>query len=263
MTMAEGNLAGRPALQPLRSAPTLSEEAATQLRERILAGHMRLGERLVEAQLARDLGVSRGTVREALAQLRAEHLVEEIPRRGTFVTDIGERDVEDLFDLRSGLETTAVRLALKRDADGLAGDLDALVKQMRAAAEAADHDALARLDFEFHAAICQRSGNARLIGVFRTHTSLLRVLIALEEREYYPDPSNVVREHREIVDAVRGGDLASVQAQIVSHLDDAKARLMELTRSRDSTSPAGAPAAAAGAPRPVQRPAVSRQQPEP
>lgn len=235
--MTDDDLGDSPsALQPLRSAPTLSEEAAGQLRERILAGHIRLGERLVESQLARELSVSRGTVREALAQLRAEHLVEEIPRRGAFVTNMEERDVEELFDLRAGLEATAVRLALKRDKDSLVEALDTIANQMQAAAESSDHDALANLDFEFHATICNLSGNARLIGVFQTHTSLLRVLIALEEREYYPDSSKVVHEHRGIVDAVAGGEPIAAQAQIISHLDDAKARHVELSRARATAS---------------------------
>jgi GntR family transcriptional regulator of gluconate operon len=105
MTEAEGtNVRGDGNLAPLRRAETLSDMTTELLRERILAGDFNLGERLVEARIARRLQISRGPVREALRQLRAEGLVREEPRRGVFVVDLTVDDVREIYELRAAIE---------------------------------------------------------------------------------------------------------------------------------------------------------------
>ncbi len=91
-------------LEPLRPAETLSHRTTDVLRERILAGEFAMGERLVEASIARQLQISRGPVREALRQLRAEGLVREEPRRGAFVADLTIDDIREIYDLRAAIE---------------------------------------------------------------------------------------------------------------------------------------------------------------
>ena len=112
------------------SSPTLSERSAELIRERILAGDFASGDRLVEAKIAEQLGISRGPLREALKQLAAEGLVREEPRRGTFVATPTADDVRDIYDLRAAIEGRATRLviangdpaaleALRRAVDGI------------------------------------------------------------------------------------------------------------------------------------------------
>lgn len=100
MTEAESNNIRDWNFAPLRRAETLSDRTTELLRERILAGDFGLGERLVEARIARQLQISRGPVREALRQLRAEGLVREEPRRGSFVADLTIDDIREIYDLR-------------------------------------------------------------------------------------------------------------------------------------------------------------------
>src|SRR5919206_3191005 len=113
MTEGKGtNARGDASLTPLRQAETLSDRTTELLRERILAGDFALGERLVEAKIARQLQISRGPVREALRQLRAEGLVREEPRRGVFVVDLTVDDVREIYELRAAIEGRAARLVI-------------------------------------------------------------------------------------------------------------------------------------------------------
>jgi GntR family transcriptional regulator, gluconate operon transcriptional repressor len=84
------------------------------LRERILTGDFAMGERLNEAGIARQLGISRGPVREALKELRAEGLVLEAPRRGAFIVELTAKDVAEIYELRAAIETGAVRVLMAR-----------------------------------------------------------------------------------------------------------------------------------------------------
>src|SRR6476646_9135645 len=93
-------------LTPLRPPDTLAQSTADLP-----------GERLVEAEIARQLGISRGPVREALAKLRAEGLVYDEPRRGSFVAELTDHDVHEIYELRAALELQAVRLLIARDDD--------------------------------------------------------------------------------------------------------------------------------------------------
>ena len=91
-------------LPALRLPRSLAEDAADVLRTQILAGGLPRGAHLVEARIARQFNVSRGPVREAFKLLRAEGLVEEEPRRGTFVVTLSSVDVREIYDLRAALE---------------------------------------------------------------------------------------------------------------------------------------------------------------
>ncbi len=103
-------------LSPRDAPRSLAEDAADRIREQILSGGFGQGEHLVEAKIAQQLHVSRGPVREAFKLLRAEGLVEEEPRRGTFVVSLSSEDVREIYGLRAAIEGRAARLlASKRD----------------------------------------------------------------------------------------------------------------------------------------------------
>src|SRR5438477_9433205 len=97
-------------LQPLEVSRSLAEDAADRIREQILGGGFRQGEHLVESRIAQQLNVSRGPVREAFKLLRAEGLLEEEPRRGTFVVRLSSSDVSEIYGLRAAIEGRAARL---------------------------------------------------------------------------------------------------------------------------------------------------------
>ncbi len=101
---------GAAALQPLEAPRSLAEDAADRIREQILGGGFRQGEHLVEARIAEQLNVSRGPVREAFKLLRAEGLLLEEPRRGTFVVSLAPNDVREIYGLRAAIEGRAARI---------------------------------------------------------------------------------------------------------------------------------------------------------
>ena len=97
-------------LTPIEAPRSLAGDAADRIREEILAGGFRPGDHLVEAKIAEQLSISRGPVREAFKLLRAEGLLKEEPRRGTFVVSLSADDVREIYELRAALESAAGRL---------------------------------------------------------------------------------------------------------------------------------------------------------
>ena len=117
----------------LERGPSLTEQAADEIRVRIVRGALQLGESLSEIMLAKDLGVSKTPVREALMQLKREGLVEVHPQRGTFVFSMSPEQVGELSELRGILETAALRLALERNAAALVQSWAGTVGEMKTA----------------------------------------------------------------------------------------------------------------------------------
>jgi GntR family transcriptional regulator of gluconate operon len=116
-------------LRPIDLGRSLAENAADRIREQVLSGGYAQGQHLVEARIADELQISRGPVREAFKMLRAEGLVTEEPRRGTFVVSITAQDVRDIYGLRAAIEGAAARLLCR------AGDA-ATIDRLEAAADA-------------------------------------------------------------------------------------------------------------------------------
>jgi DNA-binding GntR family transcriptional regulator len=150
----------------LRRAKSLTEQAADEIRARIVFGDVELGSSLSENMLAAELGVSKTPVREALLQLKSEGLVSIQPQRGSFVFDMSASEVVQLGDLRETLELAALRLAAGHDRKGLVEALRDIVGQMRKALDKNDAVAYRKLDAEFHRAFFDYSGNVYLLASY-------------------------------------------------------------------------------------------------
>ncbi|MEA2632438.1 MAG: hypothetical protein QOE66_2657 [Chloroflexota bacterium] len=212
------DFAGLPALRLPRS---LAEDAADVLRTQILAGGLPRGAHLVEARIARQFNVSRGPVREAFKLLRAEGLVEEEPRRGTFVVTLSSVDVREIYDLRAALEGRAARAIARRRDPRTLDELRVTLDAIAAAAAAGDVREVARHDLEFHESICRLSGNARLHMTFQRHVPALQTLIKLDEY-LYRSMSEIAAQHEPILAAMRAGDADRAAAACEAHCDDAR-----------------------------------------
>jgi DNA-binding GntR family transcriptional regulator len=150
----------------LRRAKSLTEQAADEIRARIVFGDVELGSSLSENMLAADLGVSKTPVREALLQLKSEGLVSIQPQRGSFVFDMSASEVVQLGDLRETLELAALRLAAGHDRAGLVEALREIVTKMRKALDRNDAVEYRKLDAEFHRAFFDHSGNVYLLASY-------------------------------------------------------------------------------------------------
>jgi DNA-binding GntR family transcriptional regulator len=216
------------ALEPLEPRATLAHTTADALRERILSGHFAPGERLVEAEIARQLGISRGPVREAMAKLREEALVRDEPHRGWFVSELTADDIREIYELRSAIEARAARLIIERDDAAAFAELGALFDRLREAAKADDRDRFAQLDYEFHETLTRLSGNRRLHRVFVNQAGFLRTLLRLEITTQYESLDGILSEHEHLLKEIQSRDRARAEAACELHLEQAGERVTRM-----------------------------------
>jgi DNA-binding GntR family transcriptional regulator len=209
-----------PGLRPLEAPRSLAEDAADRIREQILAGGFAQGEHLVEARIAEQLNTSRGPVREAFKLLRAEGLLNEEPRRGTFVVSLTADDVREIYGLRAALEGRAARLiARARDPEAIER-LRELADDIDAAVATGDHATVSRADLAFHQGLCQLCGNARIVEVFDRYVPTLRALLRLDGR-VLASLDEVSLQHRPFVDAIGSGDEETAARLLAEHAEHA------------------------------------------
>ena len=201
------------------------------LRQAILTGRFMPGDRLMEIQLAMQMGVSRTPVREAIKNLNAEGLVEMIPNKGAYVSSISEKGVMDVLEVRRTLEGLAVSRAVRRiDGEGLKELNEARLDCVRASSAGEIHE-MAEADIRFHDVILGSTGNDRLVEIMNN----LADRIYRYRYEFIKDPSHhpaILLEHDKVYEAIldRNEDLAVTAMQ--THIDQqAKGIIMSLRGS--------------------------------
>jgi DNA-binding GntR family transcriptional regulator len=204
--------------------------AATELiREAIVDGRLEPGRRLKEEELARELGISRTPIREALLMLQAEGLVDAVPNRGAMVRVHTPEDLDDLYQLRALLEGFAARRAATRIAEPQ-------VEQLRASCdrfEGLDPDKklreLVRENLLFHSAILDIAGSARLASMVRRVIEL--PLVYKSYIWYSPDQKRIsVHYHRQIVNALAARDAERAELIMKEHVFEARDLLVARLR---------------------------------
>ena len=196
-------------LAPLTAPRSLAEDAADRIREQILSGGFSQGEHLVEAKIAEQLAISRGPVREAFKLLRSEGLLNEEPRRGTFVVSLSTDDVRDIYGLRA-----------------------ALADQIDAAVASGDAAAVSRADLAFHQGLCALCGNARIVEVFDRYVPTMRALLRLDG-DVLGSLEEVSHQHRPLVDAIESGDEDTAARLFAEHAEEAGELIAGVVRSGD------------------------------
>jgi DNA-binding GntR family transcriptional regulator len=214
-------------LRPIDTGRSLAEDAADRIREQVLVGGYRQGQHLIEAKIADQLQISRGPVREAFKMLRAEGLLTEQPRRGTFVVSLTPQDVRDIYGLRTAIEGAAARLLCRHRDDDAIAQLAEAAEAIAAAASEGDAAAVARADLAFHEQLCLLSGNRRLLETFQRYVPALRGLLRMDER-IMPSINDVAAQHRPVVDAIRAGDEDEAVRLVTEHSEQAGELLAEL-----------------------------------
>ncbi|WP_020576795.1 GntR family transcriptional regulator [Actinopolymorpha alba] len=206
---------------------TESARVARVLREQIVDGIRTPGSRLVERDLAAELGISRVPVREALRALAGEGLA--VPRRNTWMTvrTFTDRDIDELNEVRIALEPLAVRRAAeRRDPDALRRMKQCLDTQGRATARR-DATTARRAAADFHEAMTEASGNSLLAEMSSSLAGRMRWLLG-----QYDDLEPVYDEHRELYLAIEAGDASAAAALARRHLRAATTRARKPTRLR-------------------------------
>jgi GntR family transcriptional regulator, gluconate operon transcriptional repressor len=219
-------------LAPLTAPRSLAEDAADRIREQILSGGFSQGEHLVEAKIAEQLAISRGPVREAFKLLRSEGLLNEEPRRGTFVVSLSADDVRDIYGLRAALEGRAAR-TLARDRDPVAIErLRGLADQIDAAVATGEAAAVSRADLAFHQGLCALCGNARIVEVFDRYVPTMRAMLRLDG-DVLGSLAEVSHQHRPLVDAIEAGDEDTAARLFAEHAEEAGELIAGVVPSAD------------------------------
>jgi DNA-binding GntR family transcriptional regulator len=216
--------------------PTLVDSVADAIRDSILSGRVGPGERLVEAELARELLVSRGPVREALALLAKEGIVESVPRRGKFVQGFSPRLLDELYSLRTVLEPYAASRVILSLNDDSRARLEAALEAIGTAADAGDARQVARCDLAFHNLLYELADHTLLMRAWRENLyGKLQILLNVSTRTLL-SLSDAERQHRQLLEPILAGDESFAKKRIRRHIEEAavRARLgLDDTRSRE------------------------------
>lgn len=196
---------------------SLPEAVGKALRRRILNNELPAETRLVEANLAAEFGVSRGTIRDAMRSLHAEGLIAIVPRRYSIVTRMSPGDAEDVCFARYVLEDGSVQAGFGPGRKELARGLRVAMQHMLAAARTDDMDALVESDTRFHELLIDVSGRHRLKDLWGMLNSQMGALMRAEIERQGIDLSEAVDRHRPILDAVEEGDLPRLRRELRDH----------------------------------------------
>jgi len=211
--------------------------AEAQIQAAILNGHLSPGARIVEADLARRMGISRAPVREAARRLESAGLLTSQPRRGFFVRQVSARQAEELYQVRIDLELMAGRLACASASDAQIARLNEKVEHMVAQAALLNRAERVALDLDLHAYIAEISGNSYLHRLFCNLQTEVRMFQSLCEPGY-EDPHYIAESHRPIAAAITRRDAQATQAALRLHLQAALEQAREyVRRTQDNTAP--------------------------
>ena len=196
----------------------VSSQVQRYLRDKIIQGELQEGMRLIEADIAAELSVSRTPVREALVLLQSKDLVRALDGGGYEVRDF-RRELMDILDVRVALESHAARRAVDRADGALIAQLNGICGAMEAlSAEAVDRRA--KLNREFHETLVGAAGNPRLLGIVNDYQEYFSAAQKLFDPEYI---TRTQREHREIVKALERHDAEGAARTVAAHIAGAGA----------------------------------------
>ena len=199
------------------------------LRQAILTGELKPGERLMEIHLANKLGVSRTPIREAIRKLELEGLVTMIPRRGAEVAQITEKSMSDVLEVRRAVDALCVELACERISEEELEALKAACDNFEEAVKSGDVKKIAQADVALHDIIVRATGNKRLVQLVKT----LSEQMYRYRFEYIKDVSqhdSLVEEHRIIYESILKKDKQTASEAAKLHIDNQEKTIIKQIR---------------------------------
>lgn len=196
---------------------SLGEKTYTELKNLILTGQVKPGERLFYQQLVDQLGVSQTPIKEAFTKLENEGYLITIPRKGTFVRELSAKEIREIFQIREMLEALAVRLTCRHTDNQAAKLLTETNKKFRAAFQKRDIKECTHEDYNFHETIIKLSGNEKLFDLM-TRSNLHLLSIAQSSPNFLDIAAEYYKKHAEIIDAVQRHDEKVAEQLIREHI---------------------------------------------
>lgn len=201
------------------------------LREAILKGDLKPGERLMELQLAAKLGVSRTPIREAIRMLEQEGLAVTIPRKGAEVARMTLKDMEDVLEIREALDELAVRIACEKITDEQLKKLISVKEEFEMNTRSGDLKKIAESDERFHDIIYEATGNPKLVVMLNN----LREQVYRYRVEYIKNPEHypvLIAEHEAIVDGVKNHDAQKARGAMHEHVENQVKAVKEVIKKQ-------------------------------
>lgn len=216
---------------PIDSYKPLRDVVVESIRQAIISGQFPPGMRLMELQLAEEMGVSRTPVREAIRKMELEGLVVMIPRRGAYVADISIKDINEVYEVRTALDVLSAGLAAERIDKSEIQEMRELLAEEAALVEARDYPKIIDNDTAFHDVIYRASGNTLCMNII----SNLREQITAIRGRSMPYPGRVeimLKEHRAIFDAIAAGKVEKAQEAVRTHMENAEQTLLKVIKEQ-------------------------------
>jgi len=215
----------------LSATKLMSEEIADILRENIISGNINPGEKVNEYQAAKLLNISRPPIREAFRLLAAEGLITLVPRKGAFVSKLSIQEVKEVYEMKSMMESFAVRLAIPTVDEKELSELDSINNSMEEKIKQNNFKAILKLNIEFHRKMIKMSKNKKLIRFYES--------IVLSIRRYQrvglsaPTSWEIsLQEHKNIVGAIRSENIELAEKLCREHIMRATLRVISRLESQ-------------------------------
>lgn len=212
-----------PGLAPINNETTVSI-IARRLREAIAKGIYPPGTRLIEQDLAEQLNVSRGPLREAIQRLVQEGIVTSNPNRGAFVKELDAQGIADLYVARFACESTAIRLLMASPDPEHVARLAEIVVKLKSALKKSDWLLAGEIDLAFHGELVAAASNPHLIRMFDT-LKVETMLCLARMGPQYPEADQLADEHESLLEAIQSGDVESALSELWDHMADGARRL--------------------------------------
>lgn len=203
----------------------LAQQVHKLLKQMILQGDLKTGQRLAQDELAERLGVSRTPLLSAFSKLEREMLVETIPRRGSFVRSYSHKELIDIYDIRLRLEPLGARGATEQATDAEIAELERITDEYERIIVTEDPGRVKEHDHEFHLALMGMSRNEFLRNIISSNNIILIANI----QGLLKSPAESLAQHRSIVAAVRSRDPDVAEEQMYHHLFTSRASLVHST----------------------------------
>lgn len=210
----------------------LREVIFNTLREAIIVGELKPGQRLMEVQLAEKMGVSRTPVREAIRKLELEGLVNMLPRKGAHVANLSVKDIMNVLEVRATLDGLATELAAERITEDELKELKHVQSQFAGYVEKDSLQGSIKKDVEFHDIIYSASRNDKLIQInsnLREQVQRFRVIYLKD----YSSPREIVKEHSEIIEAICARDPEYARKVAHKHIKNQENTIIKAIKRND------------------------------
>jgi DNA-binding GntR family transcriptional regulator len=209
----------------------LGEVVFDYLRNAILSGDLKPGERLMEISLAEQLGVSRTPVREAIRKLELENFVEMIPRKGAYVAQLKAKDILDILEIRALFDGYAASAAAEQMTDDEVRSLGATLDKFNKAVLKGDKQAMIDTDNRFHDQLLQATKNRKLIDIVNSLQDQFQRfrIIYFNEFDNYEDMQS---SHQDLYDAISRRDIRSARERAEKHIKIVENSVIRMEKDR-------------------------------